>query len=175
LQPGLLGLWIHKSSSPSSLLEILIINNNRCQNQATVLNPGGNASREEKEKYIVDIVTSLYDRKQDANKKKLGNPFVPGDFTLSSEEFNMLPHNWFKAAYVTFKRGTVPESLTQEEKEIVDDFTSDIMKELSKPMPHKSVFTGSWAQGGSRNKKRNSRSHKKSRKSHRSRSHKSRK
>lgn len=129
----------------------------------------GNASPGEKENYVVDIVTSLYDKKQDANKKHLGNPFVPGDFTLSSEEFNMLPHNWFKAAYVTFKKATVPESLTEEESEMADDLTGDTMKELSKPIPHKSLFTHTWIHGGSRNKKRKSRVNRKSRKSHRSR------
>jgi len=129
----------------------------------------GNASPEEKQKYVTDIVISLYDKKQDANKKKLGNPFVAGDFTLSSEEFNMLPHDWFKASYLTLKKGTDPESLSEEERGIADDFTSDLMKEITKPMPHKSLFTHGWVHGGSRNKKRKSRVHHKSRRTRRSR------
>lgn len=106
-------------------------------------------------KYVVDIVKSLHERKMEANKKKQpGNPFEPKDFYLSQEEFDMLPHMWFKYIYATFKRATVPNSMTADEEQIAV-FEA---KQASGVMPHKSLFGHGWVQGGSRKRVRKSKS-----------------
>lgn len=63
------------------------------------------ASRDEKEKFVINKVTALWDKWNKAQKPVRINPFVPEDFKLTEEEFELLPHNWFKGLYLTLKIG----------------------------------------------------------------------
>jgi hypothetical protein len=121
------------------------------------------ASIEEKESFVLSKVNVLWDKWSKAEKKLpiRKNPFVPEDFNLTEEEYELLPHNWFKGFYLTLKIswGRDPRRqgnviLTPYEWTLDVSPDADIMMAFKsrRTPPHKTVF--GWHGGVTRKSKK---------------------
>jgi hypothetical protein len=117
------------------------------------------ATKSEKENFAVHKVLAIFDKLQNQppREKKMGmNPFTQSDFTLTREEFDILPHKWFKGFYLYLKSGgyagTLGMQLTPYERKLYLDAVGfdELAKRPGKP-PHKGLL--GW--GGSRKARRN--------------------
>jgi hypothetical protein len=122
------------------------------------------ASKVEKENFAVHKVLVIFDKLQSQlpREKKMGmNPFTQSDFTLTREEFDILPHKWFKGFYLYLKSGGYAGSLGMqltpyERKLFIDAVGFDELGKRSGNPPTKGLF--GW--GGTRKARRNRRNRK---------------
>lgn len=128
------------------------------------------ASKSEKGNFVANKVLAIHHKLHSLapkNKKSGKNPFTQSDFSLTQEEFDALPHNWFKGFYIMLKNGGYGEAvgmpLTDYELDIFFENGPIIQAfiERGPNPPHKSFLTGTW--GGTRKSRSRSRRNRKTR------------
>lgn len=123
------------------------------------------ATISQKQDYTAKKVLAIYDKlhNQPPKEKKMGiNPFVASDFSLAEEEFEALPHDWFRGFYIYLKSGgyagNLGMRLTPYERTIYQDGNM-VQAWVRYPVgkhPRKGIF--GW--GGTRKGRRNRRNRK---------------
>jgi hypothetical protein len=123
------------------------------------------AGKVEKEKFVVDRVLALWTKWKNyrAQGRKNSHPFVAEDFNLTEEEFNLLPHKWFKGVYITLKISvgqSLNVALTPFERELDLGPESEITRATQRKNPPQRSLLG-WLGGSTRkSKRRNKRTYK---------------